>query len=1242
VTGAPWRAALAATLILGGGCASSSAFGPRGAGAPPAGERVWVALLAGDLAGADRELAGGPDDGKPEAGRRVLPPASAFADLLLAHARGEDQRALRAALDLIEAAGRSRRDALTGRMAGAAAALLDELLQAALAPRAFEDRLLSLPTENLDWPARLAVEGATDGVARRRGDGRLLAAAQRRGGCLTVVTLQGAVGRLPHLDLAAALPAQAAAPRPLELSGCRLLIDPQEGVSTVRVLEAVVAAPPAGGRLIVDFGGPALVRFDGGDWRTHTSLHRHGPRWSAFDLPPGPGPRKIEVRLGSWGGPSELRLFVLADGGHRRIRPAPVVAGVELAVGEVADALLGELTGEVDQALEAAARLRARRRFALGMSIAARVTARDPTRPQALVRDEAQSLYRQAVTLDPTLARVWGELSRMELGRDRPAEAVELGETALRARPRFWPAAVTLLEALRGRGFEKQADEVLNGTLASLGEGPAGEGACPLLQAALERAQARHQVVDEEKLAGRLQRCDAQSAAGAEWLRRRGDLRALASTLERQLPTARDRLALRADLANVRLGLGDPPAAIAELRDLVSRQPREPTLRVRLADALTVAGQRASAQTILADTVRFFPARDSLRQIARIAGQPLPVDAFRLDGRAVIRQYRQQGREDKAPAVLVLDRTVVRVLPDGTQVILTHNIVNVKTKDGIARWGEVQVPEGAEILALRTHKANGSIHEAEEIAGKQSISAPDLAASDFVEWETLEYREPAEGFSPGFLADRFFFQSVELPLARSELLLLAPSGLAIDADLRAGAPAAEVSPGPEPGTVLQRYVMNDMPQLFRERAAENHVEWIPSVRLSSGVTMSRWMRLIEEQLFGVTRGSPALRDAARLIGEQARRTGTPIAQAVVSWVNQNVEPEAIPLEPATVTLARGRGNRGALMVALARTLGVPAQLALVRPLMVAPAEAAALPQELDDFHETLVRFPGASTGQPPQYVDARLEHAPFGYLSPGLDGAPCLVIGGGAAPSATERARSASPDGRVVTLTVKLDGDGAATGTVIEELRGAPAIEWASALERAGDDERKLRQDFEQRWLGHHFPGSRLEGLAIDVDRARPGQVRLRYGFSHPHLAVRDGDQLKLLPTFFRSQPGRRFAVESRRRATLVMGADAPIDLTARIELPPGARVLEAGAEGEVSLRLGSEQSPVTLRLAERREIAPDGAAVVISRQSRLPLTRIEPARYPAAAPELRRMDRLEQGEIRVAVPKAKRESGRP
>ena len=50
---------------------------------------------------------------------------------------------------------------------------------------------------------------------------------------------------------------------------------------------------------------------------------------------------------------------------------------------------------------------------------------------------------------------------------------------------------------------------------------------------------------------------------------------------------------------------------------------------------------------------------------------------------------------------------------------LTHNIVRVQTKDGIDKWGEVTVPEGADVLLLRTVKADGSTREPEEVAEKR-------------------------------------------------------------------------------------------------------------------------------------------------------------------------------------------------------------------------------------------------------------------------------------------------------------------------------------------------------------------------------------------------------------------------------------------------------------------------------------------------------------------------------------------
>ena len=120
---------------------------------------------------------------------------------------------------------------------------------------------------------------------------------------------------------------------------------------------------------------------------------------------------------------------------------------------------------------------------------------------------------------------------------------------------------------------------------------------------------------------------------------------------------------------------------------------------------------------------------------------------------------------------------------------LTHQIVRVDSKDAVDKWAEIAVPPGAEILTLRTHKRDGSTREPEEIAGKEAISAADVAIGDYIEWEYLDTRPPSAAFAPGFLVDRFFFQSFDAPMARSELLLVSPAGVELELDSRAGAPA---------------------------------------------------------------------------------------------------------------------------------------------------------------------------------------------------------------------------------------------------------------------------------------------------------------------------------------------------------------------------------------------------------------------------------------------------------------------
>ncbi len=1182
----------------------------------------WSSLIEGATARAEAQLADArrraPDD-----------PITLFGLAALAYERGETEAALEASLTLLEMPERHPGDPWVALTAAAAATRVGDLLSEAAEPRPFEERLLALHTGALPWRARLLVEEASDIIARRRGDGHLLLQPSLRQGCLQKMTWTATAGRLPNLDLTAATSTPLPAPRALDASGCLLTVPERDGLPGVRLVQATLTTTAGRVQVVLDYGGPALIEMDGRELASHGSDQAFGPRATGVAVTLPPGRHTLQLRLGSYGGAAQLRAFVFDPAPPETAAPT-ASRPEQAALVELAGGLIAEATGETEATLLAAEKLRGHRRFGAGLAAAATFLARDPSRPPALARDESESLYRAAVASDARLARVFLALARGELQRERSLEAAELSRQALEATPGFWPAATTQVEALRARGLERHADAVLAQMMARLAR--AG-GACELLLLAHQRAQLRYQTETEKTLTDRLRRCDARSTVPLDWMRRRGDLTAAAAELQARLSFVADRNNARAELAAARLAQGDAGAAVRELTGLVEMSPRDSSLRLRLADAERAAGRADRARAVVAETAARFPGQSQVRQAARVMGLPLPLDDFRLDAKDVIREYRESGLDYQAPAVMVLDRTVARVLDDGTQVILTHNIVNVKTKDGIARWGEVEVPDNAEILALRTHKADGRVREPEEIVGKETISAPDLGVGDFVEWETVEYREPEGSFAPGFVGDRFFFQSLELPLHLSEYLILAPATLAIDFDRRSGAPEVQATDGPA-GTRLYRFVAHKMPQLFAEPAAVGHIEWIPSVRASSGITAERWSRMLADGLYGVARRSPALNRLARQVVLHADPRDNGWAAAIVRWTRENIEAEAGLAESATASVARGRGSRAAVILGLARSLGLDAQLVLARPLTEAAAEQPAVAQELDDFTEVLVRFPGAGPGQPPVYVDPRWKHAPLGYLPPGLDGARCLVLGNGR----LETARSRSAESRVVRMTLRLHADGGGSGEVRESLRGWPAIEWAAVYERLRGDEGKLRQEFEQRWLNHHFPGARLDALTITIDKAREGEAELRYSFSSASLASRQADELRLQPGFFRTQPGRRFATEGSRHTGLMVGTDPNLDLQADLLLPAGAAVLDPGREGEVATGPGQ-----VLRFSERRQTLADarvaGVRILIRRQAALPLVRVQPADYPAVAGELRRVDPLEQSEIRIRLPGGRQSS---
>jgi hypothetical protein len=1235
------RCALAVALALGAGCAGS--FTVRGpAGAPvalddgmlsPAAAKGWRALAAGDLAAGDRAFAEAITSTGADGPAR-------FGRMSLAFERGRDSEALSDGLTLLESAATApaapeARDrsspagrALTAALADATAARLHELMDEVVDPRPFEDRLLALRPAALPWRAQLAIEDAVDLVARRRGDATALAARSQAAGCLTEGAWVAVAGRLPHVDLMArARPLPAALP--LRASGCRLWLPPRDGWPGVKVLRLPLPPSELPRQLVLDFEGPAAVALLDADGHpiipaaAHESEAVFGPRAGAVDLPPTKAGSAAEIRLGTFGGAVDLRLFLVAAAPTHAVTATSPAA---TALVDLANLLAADAAGETDRALGIANRIAARGPYSLGLAAAASVLAADPSRPAALARAEADGLLRRALAASPGLVRSMRALASAELGHGRGADAAQLAEQALAAHAGYWPAAVTLIEAQRSRGLERPADLTLDRAMTALG---ARAGGCPVVQLAYERARGRHRLADEQTLLTRLSACDARLTPEVEWHAARGEPQLARTAFARKEGVTLDPTSYATEAATLDLAAGDARSASGRLRASVFDRLRDPALRVRFVDSLLAGGDTAGADAALTDTIRWFPSDANVAKLARLRGLPLPMAAYHRDGRAVIADFRAENRAYAAPAVLVLDRTVMRVLDDGASIILTHNIVNVKTKDGITRWGEVAVPPGAEILALRTHKADGSTREPEDISGKETISAPDLAPGDFVEWETIEYRAAADGLAPGFIAERFYFQSVELPLHLSELLLVVPPALQLALDARAGAPAPVESRAADGARELH-FTARHMPQLFAERAAVRPEEWIPSLRASAALALPGYVATLRDNLYGVARGSPTLRAEAARIASAAGSDPRARVAAIVRWVMDHIEAEPNLYETATGTLARGRGNRAGLIVGLARALGIDAGLALARPLGTAAPGDAPVPQELDDFSDLLVRFPGLD-GRATVYLDPRYEHAALGYLPPGIDGAATLNIDTGQIEIA--RSHFDARDQRRVAVDLALDATGAASGTVVEELRGWPAIEWAAFAKEWGDDSRKLRQEFEQRWLGQQFPGARLGGLAIDVDRTRPGEARLRYAVSDFNLggAAEDDDAPPpvagtIAAPFFRASPGRRFATLSSRRTPMLLGPDIPLSLVARLELPAGAKVDGLGRGGKVQVD--------GLSFEESRTLIPgDRPVIEIRRNTVLPLLRVTPAAYQRLGPELRRIDAFERAEIHFSLP---------
>ncbi len=1212
-----------------GGCAGPSASLVARNGGPLAHDG-WRHVLAGDatrgVKAFDDALAKSPED-----------PFARFGRAAVAFEHGRTELALDDVQALLAAAAEPSASPWARWLATASSGWVSTLIYEA---KSWQQRLPFLADQqsrDLPWLARMELLQVADDTARRAGRLDVLSELARHAACPTQAQQTSVAGRRPVLDLLKPVQALPKADARVYLAGCRAQVPAPDGLPGVLVVHTSIKVPAAANYdVALDYRGLAAFRIDGGDWHLHGAADAWGPSRSAAHRKLAAGSHDVEMRLSTYGGGADYWLAAWPSSqlnGEPPAVPAKQPPSVSVPLSAYAQLLVAGQQGHWIAGLKAVESLRPQRSFALGLVQVGRFAEAEPTQPDNVTRDAARSAWRLAVELDPQLVRARLALSAVESMEGRPREATAQAQAARNQAPQWWPAALAAYEAFSAEGFDHHADAALEAGLQLMGlklgdpkspEGPAW--ACPLVDAALRRARQLDQLAVLPSLQQRQLHCDARDPGAAMHALDAGNAAQAVELFAQATKLSSSPQWMAGDHARALVAAGDVPAAVALTESYAQIWPRETAFWLRLANLHTLAGQAPKGREMLVTALKRFPAAADVRQAARAVGVALPIDKERIDGLEVIAKYIKAGRHVDAPAVFVLDRMVERVFGDGTRMVLTHNIVKVQSKEALDRWGEVNVPAGSEVITLRTVKPDLSVREPEDIFGKESVSAPELEVGDFVEWETLETLEASAAFGPGFLGQRFYFQSNEAPMEHSEYVVVYPASMALSYDLRANAPQP-VREALDDGLTLLRFKAQNVAQIFPERAAVAPLHWLPSVRIASGVTTQAWTSFVADRLATIARQTPEVEQTAKTVLELAGGNNADAqarARALVSWVTQNIEAEGTLDEPASYALARGRGNRMAVALALSRALGLEAEAVLVRPLTTESVNEPIVPQELMAFSETLLHFPQvrpAGRG-PGTFVDLRWRQAPFGYVPSELDGARALRMPAGEPLVST----SLIADRRQVEMRIAVAPDGSATIWAKEKLVGGPAVEWAEALRQLGPDVDKRRRRFEEAYLAYHFPGADLQDVRFDVQAEA---VLLEYMLTVERFATPTQTGLVIEPRFFLSQPGRRFSSESQRSTTLLMGPDVPLELTAAIEWPAGYRVAESG-EGLAAEPLG----PLGPRFVERRTVERSGddkpARVVIRRDHRVPLMRVGPDRYKTLGAALRRVDVAEQAVIRV------------
>ncbi len=839
----------------------------------------------------------------------------------------------------------------------------------------------------------------------------------------------------------------------------------------------------------------------------------------------------------------------------------------------------------------------------------------DPLKSAELRRDLARDLLRRAAQQNP---RAWYPsvgLARLASAEGQTKEAIE----QLRAAQGEWPQAnavrTNLIELLRDGGYVEEADTLVAELAKEMPH------ACAVLNLQLWSARNRGRMSEVAALSERMMQCDAGSNARLTALRAQQRYDEAAQELLRleQLGDPLDP-AQKIDAELERARLANDQALVKQLREQRSAYWYDrPEPQLDRADVLLAAGDDKGAIQTIANGLAKDPG--DLYELRRVqdalSGEDL-FKGFRKNADEVIKAFAPSAQSYDQPQVLVLDYTVVRLFEDGSSVSLTHNIIRPQSQESVDENGEFTVPDGARLLSLHTRKADGTLLEPDAIPGKSSWSLPNLAPGDYVEFEFVRGESPSVGFPGGYLGDRFYFQSFEVPFDHSELVVVMPETMQPVLDPRG--PLPPLAQEKKDGLNVLRWTARQSKALAPEPASVATREFLPSINLGVKVSWSAYVESLRDLLVDKDVYDPAAQEfVLSLLGDKVNAPKSVRAELLFRWVTEQIEVSNEVFGSAPAMLAARTGSRERVLKYMLGLAEIESDLVLVRGAEADHSQAA-LPDP-ETFGYLVLRV---ATEDGVRFLHAGARHAPFGYLPPQLRGELAMVVD--AKGEVTQLpARDIERDVRTVELDATLSTDGQGLVKVRETHRGASAVEWRNDLDAIPAGELETR--FAQQYAANVIAGARMTELKV-IDRDKPeSPLVLEYTLEVADLGQRSGNQQRiggLFPTLLSS----RYARTGSRTTTEIVTPPQAVDVRTQLHLPKGARVVALPKAGALT-------HPSKAKFETRSENQHD--VLALSRSLRLPVTRVAPDEYPGFAAFCRTADALEASELVIDLPSAAR-----